>query len=184
MDATRVALVAIDGDNVDRTLYRELSRQLVPAVLVQVVQGLLPDHRVWVKGFYTVPMQDEAMYRQQEYFDQAQAAGIEVKRWRRGSLRDQTIGYPDTWVMDAVRAELNQFDTLVLVTADRDYTPLLVECHERGKNVVVLTPQPVAWPTGVTVHELDWLETQHPDLMRALRTRPPWVLLGNSSAHR
>lgn len=184
MVATRVALVAIDGDNVDRTLYRELSRQLVPAALVGVVQSLLPDHRIWIKGFYTVPMQDEAMSRQQEYFDEADRAGIEIKRWRRGSLRGRTIGYPDTWVMDAVRAELNQFDTLVLVTADRDYTPLLVECGEHGKDVVVLSPQPVAWPPKVTVHELDWLETQHPYLMRVLRTRPSWVLLGDSSARR
>ncbi|HSX14624.1 MAG TPA: NYN domain-containing protein [Candidatus Saccharimonadales bacterium] len=171
----KFALVAIDGDNIDRTLFGELKSQLAPGVLVEVIAELLPNHTTWSLGCYTVPQTDRAMSLQQHYLRELVAAGIAIRRWRRGAIRGRTVGYPDSWLVEQVVTIWDRFDTLVLVTADRDYVPLLSNAQAMGKDTVVLSPQPVAWPSFVRVHELDWLDTQHPGLLRSLIAAPAWI---------
>jgi hypothetical protein len=169
-------VVAIDGDNVERTLWADLKSQLNPAALMQLLHGLWPMAEVRATSCHSLPQKVSAMIRHETYLSRFEAAGIKVRRWRRGRVNGQTVCYPDSWVMGHVREQLAPDDDLVLVTADRDYCPLIQEAHDQGRRVMVISPQPTRrWPAGAKIYELDWLDVKHPGLLTPLEQRPVWI---------
>ena len=169
-------LVAFDGDNVERTLANELQRRLNYPRLMALIPMLVGDGTSLIEavGFFTVPQSDSAMARQQEGFEELQSAGITIRRSRKGRnpRTGRTIGYSDRVVADYIRQRSEEFEVLVLVTADRrGFLGVVGELQANGQHVITISPQPVWWPPPITAFELEELDCQYGDLLLPLHRR-------------
>lgn len=155
------ALVIIDGDNVNRTLQR-LNRYIDYLKLLEIVTEVTNHDDLEAHLFITIPKGRRQMTLAIEECDELKGRGIQIHDWFDGHG-----GYPDQVIIDFVHERQASYpcDTIMMVTADRDFAELLREEYEAHHRVIAISPQQVRWPDFVVRSNIPALAKAYPDLL-------------------